>query len=160
MGGAAPPRGELAREGDRGCAPEGAQRTNKYQETGSALSLQGPVPCWAQGRASEFLMEADDTRGRRRETPPAGRQLAPHLMCEPPVCKPFPIKVCWGRGSQAQSRSEKRILKSPFLLQCLYGSMATISHRTTKPLHTTCLYTRGGKGGIQREGRLEEGGKL
>lgn len=67
------------------------------------------------------------------------------------MCKPFPIKVCWGWGSQAQSVSEKRILKSPFLPQCLYGNMATISHRPSKPLNTACLYTRGGRAEYREE---------
>lgn len=43
--------------------------------------------------------------GEGRETPPAGRQLAPHLMCEAAVCKPFPIKVCWGQGEPGSERS-------------------------------------------------------
>lgn len=95
---------ELAKEGDRSCALEGVHRTSKHQETGSALSLQRPVPHWAQGRAPEFLMEADDNPWKKE-----GRllQLAdslPHTSCVRLRCASLSLSRCvGGRGSQAQS---------------------------------------------------------
>lgn len=108
---AAPCRGELARQGDRGCVLEGAQRTGKYQEIDSALSLQWPAPCWAQGRAPESLTEADDNPWEKE-----GRllQLAdslPHTSCVRLLRASLSLSRCVGGGG-AKSVSEKRILKS------------------------------------------------
>lgn len=51
---------KAAGKGGRSCVLEGAQTAGKHQEKGSPLSLQWPVPCRAQGRAPQFLSEADD----------------------------------------------------------------------------------------------------